>query len=218
LTLPDGLIYIDTWAFAYTILQTLDLPDTVTEMQSYACAFMDRLESIKMPSQLTYIGSAAFAGCAQLTDVTLNDGLLEIGQGAFAGAGMKSIVVPSSVDTIGYCAFGYEKDMETSNSNFVIYGVSGSAAQTYATDTDSEYDYTNNFTFISKTDDQIAEMLSGESDAEEDAADDPVEVVVEEEENQNFGMIMKIALLVLGGIVLCGGVAAIVLSSKKKKD
>jgi hypothetical protein len=122
------------------------------------------------------------------------------------------------VDTIGYCAFGYEKDMETSNSNFVIYGVSGSAAQTYATDTDSEYDYTNNFTFISKTDDQIAEMLSGESDAEEDAADDPVEVVVEEEENQNFGMIMKIALLVLGGIVLCGGVAAIVLSSKKKKD
>lgn len=220
ITLPDGLIYIDSWAFAYTILQKLVIPDTVTDFSSYACAYMPRLTDVTLSANMNYIGSAAFAGCAQLTEITLPQNLLEIGQGAFAGTGLKSIVIPASVETIGYCAFGYSTDMTTSYSNFVIYGLAGSIAQTYASDRDEEYDYKNNFTFIAKTEQELAEGLAVDENGNEvTSGNESVDVMIEQQEDESsFATIMKIALMVLGGIVLCGGIAAVVLSSKKKKN
>ena len=128
-TLPDGLIYIDTWAFAYTTIQELDIPDTVTEIGGYAFAYMTRLTDIETPPQLQIISGATFAGCANLDTVTLNEGLLEIGQSAFAGTGVRDIVIPTTVTEIGYCALGYDTNLSTSYSTLVIYGLSGSAAQ-----------------------------------------------------------------------------------------
>lgn len=221
LTLPEGLIYIDTWAFAYTPIQKLDIPDTVTEIGAYACAYMTRLTEFQTPPELMYISSATFAGCANLDEVTLNDGLLEIGQSAFAGTAVRSIVIPSTVTSIGYCALGYDTDLSTSYSTLVIYGLSGSAAQTYATDSDEEYDYENNFTFIAKTEAQLSAMLGGGDDADEGGEDttEPVSVTVEDGESSGGTLknVLKIVLLVLGGGVLCGGVAAVAVSSKKDK-
>lgn len=221
LTLPDGLIYIDTWAFAYTPIQKLDIPDTVTEIGSYACAYMTRLTEFKTPPKLLYVSSATFAGCANLSKVTLNEGLLEIGQSSFAGTAVRDIVIPPSVETIGYCALGYDTNLSTSYSTLVIYGLSGSIAQTYCTDRDEEYDYENNFTFIAKTEAQLKAMLSGEDEAEAEANSDEssgtenVSVTVEEDNSDSLKTVLKIVLLVLGGGVLCGGVAAVVISSKK---
>lgn len=221
LTLPDGLIYIDTWAFAYTTIQELDIPDTVTEIGGYAFAYMTRLTDIETPPQLQIISGATFAGCANLDTVTLNEGLLEIGQSAFAGTGVRDIVIPTTVTEIGYCALGYDTNLSTSYSTLVIYGLSGSAAQTYCKDRDEEYDYENNFTFVAKTEAQIKEML-GEADAEEENSDDTskpeeVQITVEEEDNTNVQNILKIVLIVLGAGVLCGGIGAVAVSSKKKK-
>ncbi len=220
ITLPDSLLYVDTWAFAYTLLQELEIPDSVIELGSYACAYMTRLAEFKTPKNISLVASATFAGCAQLSDVTLHEGLVEIGQGAFAGTAVRDIVIPTTVQTIGYCALGYDTNMSTSYSTLVIYGLSGSVAQTYATDKDTEYDYKNNFTFIAKTEAQIQEMLSGEAPAEdsENAAEDATDsdVVIKTEDKTNGSFIMKMVLLVLGGIVLCGGIVAVVMSSKKK--
>lgn len=217
LTLPDGLIYIDTWAFAYTPIQKLEIPDTVTEIGAYACAYMTRLTEFKTPPQLLYISSATFAGCANLSKVTLNEGLLEIGQSSFAGTAVRDIVIPASVESIGYCALGYDTNLSTSYSTLVIYGLSGSAAQVYATDKDEEYDYENNFTFIAKTEAQLSAMLGGEDESAAEDATEPVAVTVEEESTGGFRSALKIILIVLGGGVLCGGVAAVVISSKKSK-
>lgn len=226
--LPDTIIYIDTWAFAYTTVQTLELPETVTDIGSYAFAYMTRLTGIKIPSQVQLIPSAAFAGCSNLTDVTLNDGLLEIGQGAFAGSAVRDIVIPPTVTTIGYCALGYDTNLTTSYSTLVIYGLSGSIAQTYATDKDEEYDYKNNFTFIAKTEAQLKEMLGSDSDgdSQEDAEDSENEaatekkVIVEKENKTDSEFIWKVVIIALGGVVLCGGICAIAVSAKKngKKD
>ncbi len=219
-TLPDGLIYIDTWAFAYTLLTELDIPDTVTEIGGYAFAYMTRLTEIETPSDLAYISSATFAGCANLDTVTLNEGLLEIGQSAFAGTAVRDIVIPTTVTSIGYCALGYDTNLTTSYSTLVIYGLSGSIAQTYCKDRDEEYDYENNFTFVAKTEAQIKAML-GEGDNE--SADsstseaEEVQITIEKEDNTNVQNILKIVLIVLGAGVLCGGIGAVVVSSKKKK-
>lgn len=231
INLPDTIIYIDSWAFAYTTVQTLDLPETVTTIDSYAFAYMTRLDNIKIPSQVEYIPSAAFAGCSNLTDVTLNEGLLEIGQGAFAGTSVREIVIPTTVTNIGYCALGYDTNLTTSYSTLVIYGISGSIAQTYATDKDEEYDYKNNFTFIAKTEAQIKEMLGSDSNSdsqenEESAEDSENEaateknVIVEKENKTDSEFIWKVVIIALGGVVLCGGICAIAVSAKKnsKKD
>ncbi|MGN0631584.1 MAG: leucine-rich repeat domain-containing protein [Ruminococcus sp.] len=225
--LPDTIIYIDTWAFAYTTVQTLELPETVTEIGVYSFAYMTRLTDIKIPSQVEYIPSAAFAGCSNLDNVLLNDGLLEIGQGAFAGTAVRSIVIPSTVTNIGYCALGYDVNLTTSYSTLVIYGLQGSIAQTYATDKDTEYNYENNFTFIAKTEAQLKEMLSegadseGEADSSENEASGSEEennVIIEEEKSGNSAFIWKVIIIALGGAVLCGGVCAVAVSSKKNSS
>lgn len=225
LTLPDSLIYIDTWAFAYTIIQELDIPESVTEIGMYSFAYMKRLTDIKLPSQILYIPSATFAGCSNLENVTLNEGLLEIGQGAFAGTAFRSIVIPTTVTNIGYCALGYSEDLTTSYSTLKIYGLSGSIAQTYSKDKDEEYDYENNFTFIAKTADEIKSMLGSESDSgsssdessksEEKATESSV--VVKEEEKSDSAFIWKLVIILLGAVVLCGGIVAVAVSSKKNK-
>ncbi len=219
LTLPDSLIYVDTWAFAYTPLKKLEITGEVTQLSAYACAYMQQLEEVILPDSLLTIQSAAFAGCGQLKTITLPQGLVEIGQGAFAGAGLKSIVIPPSVETIGYCALGYQSDMETVNSNFVIYGLTGSAAQTYATDSDDEYDYENNFTFIAKSEEALTAGIELDEEGKEvKSADEQAEVVVQtEKEETGSKTILKIVLMVLGGVVLCGGIGAVALSSRKKK-
>ncbi len=215
-TLPEGLLYVDSWAFAYTTIQELIIPDGVEGIESYACAYMTRLESFKTPANLAYIGSAAFAGCANLTDITLNEGLIEIGQSAFAGTGIRNIVIPTTVTDIGYCALGYDTNLTTSYSTLVIYGVSGSAAQTYASDTDDEYNYENNFTFIAKTDDEIQGML-GISDDTDDSSEEISEstVIIEEEKQTDTKGVLKVVFIIAGAFVLIGGGVAIVLSSKK---
>ncbi|MDD6269020.1 MAG: leucine-rich repeat domain-containing protein [Oscillospiraceae bacterium] len=221
LTLPDSLIYIDTWAFAYTIVQSLVIPDSVTEIGTYAFAYMTRLTDIKTPPELLNIPSAAFAGCSNLENVTLNEGLLEIGQGAFAGTAVRSIVIPPTVTNIGYCALGYDVNLTTSYNTLIIYGLSGSIAQTYATDKDEEYDYKNDFTFVAKTEAQLKEMLSsGDSTGEDESSaveSTEAKVIVEEESGSNSKFTWKVIIIVLGAAVLCVGFGAVAVSSKKNK-
>lgn len=222
--LPNTLKYIDTWAFAYTIIEQMEIPDTVTSIQSYAFAYMKRLTSIKTPPNLSVVESATFAGCSNLGDVTLNEGLIEIGQSAFAGTAVRSIVIPTTVEYIRYCALGYSEDLQTSYSTLVIYGLSGSIAQTYAADKDEEYDYKNNFTFVAKTSAQIKAMLSGDEENESSDSEKATEpdVVIKKEDNSTSQFTWKVIIIALGGIVLCGGVGSIAVSAKKnskgKKD
>lgn len=220
LELPDSIIYIDSWAFAYTILEKLELPDNVKEIGAYSFAYMKRLTDIKLPPQIINIPSAAFAGSSNLVNVTLNEGLVEIGQGAFAGTAVRSIVIPTTVNEIGYCALGYAENLKTSYSTLVIYGLSGSVAQTYSNDKDEEYNYKNNFTFISKTSAQIKAMLSDGSEDETNGGTQEAtekKVIVKEEKTSNSAFTWKVIIMALGAVVLCGGIGAVAVSANKNK-
>lgn len=96
-------------------------------------------ETITLPSTMRVIDDDSFTG-KNLKTVNLNDGLQYIGEGAFFSMGkIKNMTVPASVTYIGVQAIGYyppDPDNPFVQSevipNFVIYGTSGTEAQTYA--------------------------------------------------------------------------------------
>lgn len=69
------------------------------------------LRSIEFPNSLVRIKSWSFAGCTNLKRVVFSRTMRYIGSYAFARTGLKQILIPNSVDTIGTCAFLNCKDL-----------------------------------------------------------------------------------------------------------
>ncbi len=153
ITFPSGLEYIGRHALSNNEdLTSADLSKTqVTDIGNFAFGGCTNLSDVKLPETLDTIGGGAFADCASLKNIDLNKGLLSVGQSAFANTALSYIIIPSSVQSIDYSAFGYNIDdngTETAVPNFTVVGEEGSAAQTYATDSDTDYNYQNNFAFM----------------------------------------------------------------------
>lgn len=96
-------------------------------------------ETITLPLTMRVVDDDSFTG-KNLKNVNLNDGLQYIGDGVFFSLGnINSMEVPASVTHIGEHAIGYyPTDIDDPFSfpevipSFVIYGTSGTEAQTYA--------------------------------------------------------------------------------------
>ncbi|MBE6861896.1 MAG: hypothetical protein E7497_03220 [Ruminococcus sp.] len=171
-TIPEGVTSLGIAAFYDTTLQELTFPSTLTEISRHAVSYNERLTKLDMsktavsvisdmaftsctalfefifPEGIKEIGAASFAGCGALKEIDIPETVTFIGQNAFAATGLTRVYIPPSVIDIGYCAFGYDEELKPDDS-FVIIGEYGSAAQSYATDSDAEYEYANNFIFRS---------------------------------------------------------------------
>lgn len=92
----------------WTALETLRLPDFLTEIpyqMAYAC---ENLKAIAIPSYVAVIGDDAFRGCGKLSSIDFADSqnLYSIGQYAFAEClDLLSVEVPEGVQTLGAYAF-----------------------------------------------------------------------------------------------------------------
>lgn len=177
--IPDGIVYIDNWAFAYSGIQKITIPGSVIQIDNYAFAYCDALSEVILSPGIDTILHAAFYCDAALEQVTLPDTLTYIGQYAFCGTGMSCVTIPNSLEEISYCAFGYDRDMKAI-SGFIIYGEPYSAAETYASDYDLENDYRNNFKFIAVADASVPYELGGGT-LYEDATEE--QVMTETDEN-----------------------------------
>ncbi len=96
-------------------------------------------ETITLPSTMRVVADSSFTG-KKMKTINLNDGLQYIGEDAFFSMGnINNMTVPASVTHIGKYSIGYypvDPDDPFSYPevipNFVIYGTSGTEAQTYA--------------------------------------------------------------------------------------
>ena len=101
-----GVASIRTYAFYYSSLTSIFIPDSVTSIGSYAFSSCSSLTSVTIGSGVTSIGSYAFSSCSSLTSVTIGSGVTSIGSSAFSGcSSLTSITIPDSVTSIGNWAF-----------------------------------------------------------------------------------------------------------------
>ena len=81
------------------------------------------IKDLIIPNSVTNIGTWAFSGCSGLTSITIPQSVTSIGNGAFSGcSGLTSITIPQSVTSIGNNAFYNCPDLTkvTLNSNEVV--------------------------------------------------------------------------------------------------
>ena len=87
------------------------IPDTVTEIFSYAFCDCSSLTDIYIPNCVNYIGRYAFSGCRSLTNIKIPNGITNIENSTFRHcSNLKYVKIPDSVNTIGSYAFA-ECDM-----------------------------------------------------------------------------------------------------------
>lgn len=84
------------------------LPDCLESIGLYAFAYMVRLEEIVIPDSVTTIEDRAFLGCTHLKKVKLPEGLKSIPDYCFRNTALEELVLPTSLETIGKCAFQCE--------------------------------------------------------------------------------------------------------------
>jgi hypothetical protein len=73
----------------------------------------DTLSSFIIPEGVVEIGEECFADCPQLSHIHLPKSLKTIGSEAFRSAGLVSLEIPESVDSIGVGAFNYCYSLQT---------------------------------------------------------------------------------------------------------
>ena len=130
ITIPEGVVSIDTFAFqkcasltevvlpesvesigrsAFQLcsgLQKVNIPDSVISIGNSAFDQCTSLTEIDIPDSVTTIGTSAFYGCSALKRVRLPEGMQTIGQEMFYNCrSLKEIVIPDTVTEIGPLAF-----------------------------------------------------------------------------------------------------------------
>ncbi|MBP3309914.1 MAG: leucine-rich repeat protein [Ruminococcus sp.] len=152
LKLNSALEEINPFSLAYNNkLESIDFSNTaLTEIAGYSVSGCKNLSDVKLGNKIIAIRGAAFYNCNSIADITLPEKLEVVEQYAFMDTALEKILIPSSVAEIGYCAFGYyttKTGVEAAVKDFLVVGAYGSAAHIYATDSDDEYEYSNDFAF-----------------------------------------------------------------------
>ncbi len=138
----EGLTSVGSYTFSNCYgLKTVKLPSTMKTINARAFENCTSLSEINFPKGLTTIGLNAFSGCGSLTNVNFPTTLKTVGQSAFLNTGLKSVIIPSSVTSIGTYAFGFNNtnNSYTKVSGFKIYTNTPSNAANYATNNGFTY-------------------------------------------------------------------------------
>ena len=96
---------IGAWAFQSKIIQSINIPESVTTIGKEAFKYCYSLSSVSLPEGLTELGSNIFNSCRNLKTITLPSALKKIGDFAFWDSGLTTIKIPDGVTTIGSDAF-----------------------------------------------------------------------------------------------------------------
>ena len=128
ISIPDSVISIDEWAFASTGLKSVtlpnrlsvvstrlfsncaeltkvDIPDSVKRIGDWVFYFCVNLTTVTFSNNVKNIGDGVFSNCPKLTSFTIPEKVTRLGESVFACTGIKSIIIPDNVKTIGVYSF-----------------------------------------------------------------------------------------------------------------
>lgn len=109
IVIPEGVTEIGMRAFcSCTALKTIVIPSSVTEIWSGAFSECSALSEIDVPSGITFIDSEVFGDCTGLDKIVIPEGVETIYDYAFLSCkSLEEVVIPESVTRIGMNAFRY---------------------------------------------------------------------------------------------------------------
>ena len=107
--IPDSVTEIGPYSFSgCAALTSLILSNSLTNISEGAFEYCYCLESIEIPDSVKSINECAFIGCEGLIDVKLGNSVKTIGDFAFSEClSLESIVIPKSVKELGQGAFSW---------------------------------------------------------------------------------------------------------------
>ena len=104
--LPSGLLSIGCNAFSATALESVTIPNTVTEVQWNAFAQCSSLTTVKLSSSMTNISLQLFAYCLSLGEIEIPESVTSISYEAFHSCiNLKKVTLPSKLTDLGTYAF-----------------------------------------------------------------------------------------------------------------
>ena len=148
IVIPDSVQSIKNYAFTGCIsLADITLPDGLTGLGYCAFQACMLLRSIVIPDGVTVIAQYAFKNCRSLTSVTLGSQVTAIFSKAFFDCiNLKEIYIPPQVTEIEAKALGRcstcdrtKEIIDEFNTDLVIKGAAGSAAERYAAETGLDF-------------------------------------------------------------------------------
>lgn len=110
IVIPDGVTVVNGFG-GCTALEKVVLPNNCSTIGSRAFS-STAIANIEIPNSVTDIGSYAFGSCPNLKSITLSNNLTQISEQLFAGSGLESIIIPDAVTTIGSKAFENCKSLQ----------------------------------------------------------------------------------------------------------
>ena len=104
IVITQGESVVDNFAYNWTEIQSIGLPDTLTSIGAHAFA-NSSITKLELPSSVSSIGEGAFYGCDELTSVDLS-GVTTLGSSAFYGCdGMTSVILAGDLSSVPDYAF-----------------------------------------------------------------------------------------------------------------
>ena len=158
-TLPNSVTHLYAHAFENcTGLTHITMSEKIYTIKEMAFRYCRSLKSLVIPDSVTIIGEAAFEGCDNLTSITLPQKITSIEAKTFHSCFcLKSVIIPEKVNSIKErafeeceslesvtiknpdCQISYSAFVYSCSNSLIIYGYSGSTAQTYAKDYDQSF-------------------------------------------------------------------------------
>lgn len=131
ITIPYGVETIEKNAFGYsgyfgdtscTLLESVELPESIKSIGSGAFVGCTSLKSIKFPSSLEVISESVLGGCTSLESVEISNGTKIISDYAFSDcSSLKKLIIPESVEQLGSNVFNGCNSLEYTTSNNIRY-------------------------------------------------------------------------------------------------
>ena len=104
--LTEGLAIIGYGAFAYSSVESINIPSTITQFDTYTFYYCKYLKKVELLEGLTIIRNFAFA-YSGVESIEIPKSITQLGDFAFAWSGVESIEIPKSITQLGNYAFVY---------------------------------------------------------------------------------------------------------------